>query len=203
VSTLKALVTLTNVDPCVPRADGFSPHLTACVAGHVDIVRYYVERIGIDPRMPNVTGWTPIVIAATHGNLEIVRYLISVGVDPTVPAAKLNAQTQTQSMPSSSGDKPKFAGGWLALALPIAAKNGHIGVVEELLRDKRCDINAPDMYRRVPLDRAVSSGQLEMVRYLVEECRAKVIRAVLDTAKKTDSFPESAQILAYLTVFAK
>ena len=50
--------------------------MAACEAGHIEVVRYLIEREGVDPEQAARDGTTPLHAAARGGHVEVVKYLI-------------------------------------------------------------------------------------------------------------------------------
>lgn len=84
-------------------------------------------------------GWE---YTATHGDVEAARQLLDAGVD--IDARDRHGQT----------------------ALMLAAKRGHLALVE-LLIEKRADLNVTAKYRLSALMLAVVAGHTEIARRLV------------------------------------
>ena len=99
---------------------------------------------GADVNRRGKCGTTPLWYAAYHGRVDIVAALLEAGADPNVNA--------------EDGSGP----------LHFAANNGHLAVVKQLL-DRHAN---PNTHRGdsgyTPLAAAISHGNAEIVRWLVQ-----------------------------------
>ncbi|CAK9253192.1 unnamed protein product, partial [Sphagnum jensenii] len=59
---------------------GDTPLHRAAEKGHLDVVKYLVEK-GADVKAANKYGYTPLHWAASSGKLDIVKYLVEKGAD--------------------------------------------------------------------------------------------------------------------------
>ena len=116
--------------------------------GH-DRVVAMLANAGADVNARDLDGATPLIYAARYGRLACVDTLIKTG-------AKVNACTTLFCA------DPGFS------ALIAAAEQGHVRIVETLLRNGKADPNQRDWKQRTPLVRALLSKQLEcaLVMYL-------------------------------------
>lgn len=119
--------------------------LTSAVkSGNLELVKWLVEQQGADIKVVNSFGWTALHVAA-YGNQEvIVRYLLGRGADP-LAVAENNTNV-----------------------LMLAAGNGRLELVKWLRQQARFNLEQRDQDGMSALQHAVSEGQLETVRYLIE-----------------------------------
>ncbi|KAL0633004.1 hypothetical protein Q9L58_008110 [Maublancomyces gigas] len=119
----------------------------AAAGGHLGVVRLLVEH-GVGHNLDVERSFrfqAPLYHAARGGNLHIVEWLIQSGVNVNLPASN----------------------GWTALQ--VAAENGHVQILEELILHG-ADINArPTSHLgRTALQAAIGGRHLAIVRSLIE-----------------------------------
>lgn len=56
----------------------------AAALGHVEVVRFLLDRGAVCNISEESIGYTPLHWAASHGNLETIKVLVDAGADPTV-----------------------------------------------------------------------------------------------------------------------
>ena len=80
-----------------------SPLYSACLHGHVQVVRYLNEVAKVDITRANaVTGTTPLYFACSFGKLRVVQYLVGTGkID--VHAARCRGRTLLHALCESPG----------------------------------------------------------------------------------------------------
>ncbi len=122
---------------------GGTAFIIAAGAGHLEVVRYLIEK-GAKLKEKNNDGETALMRAAGNGHLEVVRCLVDKG-------AALNEKNKV---------------GYTALML--AASSGHLDAVRYLV-DKGAKLEEKNNDGDTVLMRAVSNGHLEVVRYLTEK----------------------------------
>ena len=76
VATVADLVTEKNVDPYASDDSGRTPLGAACEGGHIDVVKFLMERDRGKRAVRGIIGTTPLHMAARGGNVEVVKYLI-------------------------------------------------------------------------------------------------------------------------------
>lgn len=181
--------------------------------GNIDIVKYLITEKHADVSYvdPNF-GISALDIAAYNGHLEAVKYLSELLPKSEYGCAALCAarggqidvlkyfiETKGVSVNYVSTDKTRGTG----VLLAEAAGRGKLNVCKYLI-SKGATINyhpkdASGGYFYSALERAAQSGQLDIVKYLVEEHHAKLYDA-LELAEKE----KKAEVVKYLrTAFAK
>ncbi|VDI57634.1 Hypothetical predicted protein [Mytilus galloprovincialis] len=60
--------------------DGWSPVMSACRNGHIEIVRILLDT-GTDYDQCNSDGWSPVMLSCIEGHTEILRVLLDIGAD--------------------------------------------------------------------------------------------------------------------------
>ena len=72
LSTVKYLVGAISADR---YGYGTALHF-ACSNGHLDLVKYLIEKCHCNPEAKDYVGWTPLYFASKEGHLDIVQYLV-------------------------------------------------------------------------------------------------------------------------------
>ena len=84
VATVADLVTEKNLDPYASDGSGRTPLGAACEGGHIDVVKFLLERDREKRAARGIIGTTPLHMAARGGNVEVVKYFIDEqGMDPS------------------------------------------------------------------------------------------------------------------------
>ena len=84
VATVADLVSEKNVDPFAGDESGRTPLAVACEAGHMEVVKFLMERHKEGRALTGAGGTTPLHVAARGGHIEVVKYLIDDrGMDPS------------------------------------------------------------------------------------------------------------------------
>ena len=138
-NNIKEIASLMEEGAC---PDGITPLHMAAQEGHLDIVRYLVER-GADFNQADKWGQTPLHAAAYNGHIEVVRYLIE-----------------------GKGADFNLADRWNQTPLHLAACYGHTEVVRYLI-ERGADFNQVDNEGETPLHLAVLFGRIDVVRILL------------------------------------
>ena len=113
--------------------------------GHIDVVKYFVEKQVCTPMAENSFGQTPLHFACSKGHLEIAKYLIkSTSCSPLCVDVR--------------GSTP----------LHYASQNGHLEIVEYLISEENCKSSRKNHKWETPLHYASQNGHLEIIKYLIE-----------------------------------
>ncbi len=187
--------------------DGFTALHVVAQFNHLDIARTLLQAKAT-PNMPNKHRKSPLFVAAIHNNPDIVQALLRVlplsahETDPTVSALQVSAargnvavvRVLLEAGAEVNWSPPKNPG----TALHRAAQNGHLDVVELLIKSRATpDIPGADNF--TPLHIAAQEGHREIVSALLAAGANVNARAVENytplhlTAFKLDS--ETAQLL--------
>ena len=84
VAKVADLVSEKNVDPFASDGSGRTPLAVACEAGHMEVVKFLMERDKEGRALKGAGGTTPLHVAARGGHVEVVKYLIDDrGMDPS------------------------------------------------------------------------------------------------------------------------
>ena len=147
---VKYLVKNMYCDPANERNDDGNMTIAihvACTYGLLDMLRYLVEEKHVDPEVCNNEGNTPLHLACMSGHLEIIKYLIV-----------------------SRGCNPAVENEMFELPLHLACHKCSLEMVKLV-----CNFNPPLLIpvtaKKTPFHIASSYGNLEIVKYLVNERR--------------------------------
>ncbi|MEX2466875.1 MAG: ankyrin repeat domain-containing protein [Gemmatimonadota bacterium] len=150
---------------------------------HLWFMEYTFSHLGIDMR-----GATPFWRAAHALDVEGMKMLVDAGADPTIPTMKPPERRRRggdSEGPDPSGLPPVEEGG--PGVYPIHAASGHgygtgyagnshrhvpdawLPSVRYLVEELGADVNARDHSGYTPLHNAAARGDVEMLRYLVDQ----------------------------------
>ncbi len=149
---------------------------------HLWYMSYTFDLLGVDTK-----GATPFWRAAYATDVEAMRMLLSYGADPTIATEKVPERRRRGGTDEEdhSGLPPVPVGG--AAVFPIHAASGvgygegfagnshrHVPdgwmpAVRFLVEELGADVNARDHNGYTPLHHAAARGDVEMIRYLVEQ----------------------------------
>ncbi|TPX30503.1 hypothetical protein SmJEL517_g05946 [Synchytrium microbalum] len=184
INTLKWLVQQgANVN--TPDDRGQTPLFVAAEGGHIELVRYLVEKCQADVNKPDNRGQTPVFAPTRSDNIELVQYLVEKcqadvnkpdnrGQTPVLIATYSgNIELVQYLVEKCQADvnKPDNDGTTPVL---VATRSGNIELVQYLVEKGQVNINTPDNDGQTPLFAAAYSGNIELVQYLVEKCQADV-----------------------------
>jgi ankyrin repeat protein len=127
LEVVKALALL-GADVNLPREDEVTPVLMAAQEGHLRVVQTLTE-LGADVNLADEEGVTPLFMAAAKGYEGIAVALVSLGADVNL---RRTNRKGTQYFVDEFHNDPEEEGD--CTPLMIAARNGHVRVVELLLR---------------------------------------------------------------------
>jgi ankyrin repeat protein len=172
-----AIILTTDLKPSVVnRADGngATPLHLAVAFGANDVVRMIVLHGG-NLNMRNTKGFSPWHIAAAKGDLPAVTTFLDqaterLDVNLTVLPKGFQQQTQPVIAPNNASTRSWMYNGRdirTATALHLAARNGHVEVVQQIISDKRCNKLAEDCFGMSEFHKACKYGRLEVVKLLI------------------------------------
>ena len=122
----------------------------ACFKGHIDIVKYLVEKYNADPKMATLRdNNTCLMIAAHRGFVDIVEYLVD------------KVDVNTQNLRGIS-------------ALHHAAESGSVKVVEILL-NHGAEVNVTDYFGNTPLWHAILDNSTRIINLLQQKVDNKTL----------------------------
>ena len=157
----KYLINEVHCNPSCENKNGDTPLHLACHYGHLDITKYLISEAHCNPSCENKNGDTPLHLACNKSHIDIVQYLLSNG--KVNPLAK-NKSNETPTLKQRYPDKPNR----LPL-LHLAAHNGWLDIVKDLIIKYKCDIDSKDSHGHTPLHYASINNHLEVVRYFINE----------------------------------
>ncbi|KAL8577877.1 hypothetical protein ACOMHN_018682 [Nucella lapillus] len=131
--------------------EGSTPLILACKNGHLELVKFMIERCGVNISQTgsvtfdgeDIEGAPPLWCAAAAGHVDVVRYLVNKG-------AYINKTTRSNSTP-----------------LRAACYDGHLKVVQFLV-DRKADIEIANRHGHTCLMIACYRGHINVVRYLLD-----------------------------------
>ena len=168
--------------------------LCAALRGFTPVVKYVCERCNGDVNQGDVLGFVPLFFASQNGHVETVQYLISqeaevdksnvTGTTSLYTASLYGHMAVVELLISHGATVDKMCCQSLT-ALFAAAWKGDVAVVAYLV-DHGADWNkAPvdgDRGGWTPLHAASRQNQIEVLKYLMEECGADVNARTAETA---------------------
>ena len=152
--------------------DGNTPLHLAASNNHLEVVRYLINEEHCDPMTKDNDGNTPLHTACDSCHIDILQYLLSTGkVNPLAknrygdhPMLKINYEI----LPTLHRAAPKLQIAQLPM-LHLAAHQGWMDIVIDLITKHKCDINSKDSIGHTPLHYAVINNHLKVVRYFIDE----------------------------------
>jgi len=151
-------------------------HLAAS-EGLLLVASFLIKDLGADPNVSDRYGGTPLDDALRSGHTKVADFLKECGA--------LRGKTAEYAEPSFLLLQAAAAGNLKALrhlhdeqidmslgnedsrtALHLAAANGHIDCVQELIENMGVDVNIQDRHGGTPLDDAAQSGHKDVISYL-------------------------------------
>ena len=157
-----------HCDPMTRDNDGHTPLHYAVINNHPKVIRYFINEQHCDPMTRDNDGNTPLHIACIHSRTHMVQYLLSTG--KLDPLAKNKYGKRANVTPNDIYGSLQFSQGeWRHSLLHLAAHNGWMNDVIDLITKYKCDTNCKDSDGRTPLHYAVINNHLEVIRYFINE----------------------------------
>lgn len=102
--------------------------------------------------------------AYVHGDLASVKSFVKLGFNPQSAVSNVckAGSVETLQFLGEAGADLRYDDDW---PLQLACKHGHIKLVQELVQNQRANVHANF---NAPLRRAIESGVLDIVKFLVE-----------------------------------
>ena len=127
--------------------DGDTCLMVAASGGHFDVCRLLIDK-GAQVKAKGFHGFTPLHRAAWQGHIEIVRLLCDRGAD-----------VEARLFGCYPGSRP----------LHLAAADGRISVMKDLIEVRNADINAKDDCGWTVLTTAINRRKADIVAYLISK----------------------------------
>ena len=194
LATVNYLLEHSPCNPMLVDKDGDCLMHTACVDGHLHIVKYLAKTGKYDENIVNChTRQTPLHVAAKQGHLNIVQYLVEeTKSDPSCVddvgrtalylavwsgrinivqylSSKIGEQFTVTTKEDVLDNGSSVAAG--KTPLHAACLCGHYDIVCYLVEECHYNITCSDVKGNLPLHSASAGGNLYIVKYLIEECR--------------------------------
>ena len=147
------------------KAKGFTALMFAARDGHDGIVEQLLERRDTDVNASNEYSRTALILAAQRGHERVVRLLLDRN-DIDVNVVAYRRENTSCIMCEGHICYPKFAKVRGHTALMFAAKIGHKGTVEQLLKRTDIDVNATNKKGQTALMLAALKGHGRIVGLL-------------------------------------
>ena len=143
--TMKFLIEECNANIEAVNGEGYTPLLNAALRGFLFVIKYLIIERKANVKVFTKTGYSIIDIALFNNKEYIYKYLTK----------------KLKISPSLGG-----------LGLIQAAKINKLNILKKLYEKEKLDPNKADEIGCTPIFFAVLYGNLEMVQYLIEECKA-------------------------------
>lgn len=159
----------------------------AALNGCLPIIKYLIEELKINPLLENSQNKTPLHNACRNGNIEVVEYIMNQAELHDHAYAIVKSRTKLGStilhFASASGNvkllqhflpkyslDPNFPGQFGATPLLVAAQEGHLNIIQYLVRLKSCNVQC---YLKSTNQNAAHisahKGHLHIIQFLKEQ----------------------------------
>ena len=155
----------------------------AALSGNIDTVKYFTEECKCDTNLLNEAGRTALFHACQSGNLEVVTYFVEMGHcqcsitdsslnTPLHLAAQHGSLSVVQYLLKERTCNANLKNGKRNTPLLEASYAGQLNTVKYLLENGyNCNPKASGSNGYNCLHAACSFGHVDMVQYLIEECK--------------------------------
>nr|XP_060630453.1 2-5A-dependent ribonuclease [Anolis sagrei ordinatus] len=133
-----------GADPQPRKDNGATPFILAGINGNVNLLKLFLEK-GSDINECDINGFTAFMEAAWYGKEAALRFLYENGAD-----VNLGRVVDEEKKALNKGG---------VTALMDAAKQGHVAVVEALVKEMNADVNICDNQGRNALIQAFHLGE--------------------------------------------
>ena len=168
----------------------------ACEKGDIVLVKCLIEECKCDETIRGEEGRTCLHFAAVNGNEKLIQYLVTErGFDPT-------AQTDCGDIPlhfcvNHTFDElevRRFEANFFPQIMNTHETPRPTIISATTFLSTKCNVNATNNHKRTPLGVACSSGDLPIVRCLVEKCGCTVDESYVHVACEK----ENISVVRYL-----
>ncbi|XP_028133816.2 delta-latroinsectotoxin-Lt1a-like [Diabrotica virgifera virgifera] len=146
----------------------------AALSGNLDLVKYIIDK-GVNPNTENRGFYTPLTYATWYNHMNIVKYLETKKTEYMTPRATgniLKAATLSGDLEMVKYSFNRY--GFDEYAFALAADYGFLDIVKFYVQKNS---SLQFYYNSLPiLHRASKSGNLELVKYLIEEKNVAINR---------------------------
>jgi ankyrin repeat protein len=161
--------------------DGNTALHFATLSGQLMTMKFLIEECNANIEAANDEGFTPLLIAADNGYLYVIKYLI-LERKANFKALTKNGYSiidiilfkKKENLYKYLIEKLKIPSSLGSLSLIQAAKNNDLNFLKTLYEKDKLDPNKADEEGNTPIFFAVLNGNIEMVKYLIEECNIKL-----------------------------
>ncbi|GIJ91861.1 hypothetical protein Asppvi_010836 [Aspergillus pseudoviridinutans] len=183
---IRLLLREKSLDPNVVDHQGWTPLACAARQGDVKTVEWLLARPDIQGNASKQNEQSPLWLAARHGHIRVVQRLLEFqnidinqgwgGYLSPLLAAIVAGHTDVVMRLLACGDRLDINAQTYQKesALSLAARYGHLQVVDAILRDPRTDRNSIDDQGRTALWWAAYEGQTTVVGRLLEDTDVQV-----------------------------
>jgi ankyrin repeat protein len=183
---IRLLLTKKSLNPNVLDHQGCTPLGRAASQGSVKIVEWLLGRRDIQVNATKKNEQSPLWLAARNGRIRVVQRLLECrnidinqgwgGYCPPLLAAIIASHPDVAMTLLACGDRLNINAQTYQKesALSLAARYGHLQVVDAILQDRRADRNSVDDQGRTALWWAAHEGQTIVVRRLLEDADVQV-----------------------------
>ena len=206
---LKLLMATGKFDVHCQNMYGQTPLMIACIHGHLELAKYFIETHHCDPLAVDNYKNTSLHHSALS-SLDLVKYLIEeLNLDPNI---KGYANNEPLHMASKNGKldvaeylvlkhkcDPSVKANFSVCPIHYAACEGHLPVLKFLISQGCNSFTTNDGYA-TPFHMAAEYGKLEIIKYYVEELDSSLIHlqqhfnAAISMARKN----QHHEVVSYL-----
>ena len=166
----------------------YSPLHEACRRNHLPVVKYLVENCGADVHATEqYAEATPLHEAVLGGHMAIVDYLIYQAQADMMYKDKFGQTALHKAAKAGHVDLARYlvnrdpVGRWVEAVdnkkmtpLMEACENGHLAVVEFLVKEARAGVHDTSLSGDTPLHAACLRGHVNVAKFLLQKANARV-----------------------------
>ena len=153
-----------EIDVNYRREEGMSPFFISCSKGNIQIVKELLKHSRIQKNQTNLFDETPFFIACKNNHIDVVIELLNYNQNDS------DSDSDRSSESSGDGDKIDIQkqNGFEETGLFISCKEGHLEIVQLLLKDQRIDVNKSNKNEDTPLMVSWEKRKLEITKELLK-----------------------------------